>query len=134
MKAQFFKSGPREAAENARLAYQYSIAAARKTIRLAEAYFLPDALPHPDHVAVPPVRQCRVHLFHEGFETADLRPEVMDELHRGADGLIVLGRAVPRAARAPTRAKRACGKTRAMRLAPGPGARAGGKTRRGAAP
>jgi len=44
MKAQFFKSGPREAAENARLAYQYSIAAARKTIRLAEAYFLPDAL------------------------------------------------------------------------------------------
>src|SRR5207249_5682414 len=44
MKAQFFKSGPREAAENARLAYQYSIAAARKNIRLAEAYFLPDAL------------------------------------------------------------------------------------------
>ena len=44
MKAQFFKSGPREAAENARLVYQYSISAARKNIRLAQAYFIPDAL------------------------------------------------------------------------------------------
>ncbi|HKQ36947.1 MAG TPA: phospholipase D-like domain-containing protein [Verrucomicrobiae bacterium] len=44
MKAQFFKSGPSDAAENARLAYQLSIAAAQKTIRLAHAYFVPDAL------------------------------------------------------------------------------------------
>ena len=44
MKAQFFRSGPRDSAENARLAYQFSIAAARKSIRLAHAYFVPDAL------------------------------------------------------------------------------------------
>ena len=44
MKAQFFRSGPQDSAENARLAYKYSIAAAKKTIRLAHAYFVPDAL------------------------------------------------------------------------------------------
>jgi cardiolipin synthase len=44
MKAQYFKSGPRDAAENARLAYHLSIAAARKTIRLAHCHFLPDGL------------------------------------------------------------------------------------------
>jgi len=44
MRAQFYKSGPRDAAENARLAYQLSIAAARKSIRLAHAYFVPDGL------------------------------------------------------------------------------------------
>ena len=44
MRAQFFKSGPRDAAENARLAYELSIAAAKKSIRLAHAYFVPDAL------------------------------------------------------------------------------------------
>lgn len=44
MRAQFFRSGPSDSAENARLAYQLSIAAARKTIRLAHAYFVPDAL------------------------------------------------------------------------------------------
>jgi cardiolipin synthase A/B len=44
MKAQFFRSGPRDSAENARLAHQFSIAAARKSIRLAHAYFIPDAL------------------------------------------------------------------------------------------
>ena len=44
MRAQFFKSGPTDAAENARLAYQLSIAAAKKNIRLANAYFVPDAL------------------------------------------------------------------------------------------
>jgi cardiolipin synthase len=44
MKAQFFRSGPTDSAENARLAYKLSIAAARKHIRLAHAYFVPDAL------------------------------------------------------------------------------------------
>ena len=39
--AQFFKSGPTDGAENARLAYLLSIAAARKSIRLAHAYFVP---------------------------------------------------------------------------------------------
>jgi cardiolipin synthase A/B len=40
--AQFFKSGPTDGAENARLSYLLSIAAARKNIRLAHAYFVPD--------------------------------------------------------------------------------------------
>jgi cardiolipin synthase len=44
MRAQFYKSGPRDAAENARLAYLLSIAAARKTIKLAHSYFVPDGL------------------------------------------------------------------------------------------
>jgi len=44
MRAQFFKSGKMDAAENARLVYQFSIAAAKKNIRLAHAYFVPDAL------------------------------------------------------------------------------------------
>jgi cardiolipin synthase A/B len=39
--AQFFKSGPTDGAENARLSYLLSIAAARKSIRLAHAYFVP---------------------------------------------------------------------------------------------
>jgi cardiolipin synthase len=39
--AQFFKSGPTDAAENARLSYLLAIAAARKSIRLAHAYFVP---------------------------------------------------------------------------------------------
>ena len=42
--AQCFKSGPRDGAENARLLYLYSIAAARKSIRLAHSYFVPDNL------------------------------------------------------------------------------------------
>lgn len=42
--AQFFKSGPRDGAENARLLYLYSIAAARKNIRIAHSYFVPDNL------------------------------------------------------------------------------------------
>jgi cardiolipin synthase len=42
--AQFFKSGPRDGAENARLLYLYSIAAARKSIRIAHSYFVPDNL------------------------------------------------------------------------------------------
>ena len=44
MRAQFFKSGKMDGAENARLVYQLSIAAAKKNIRLAHAYFVPDAL------------------------------------------------------------------------------------------
>ena len=40
--AQCFKSGPTDGAENARLGYLLSIAAARKSIRLAHAYFVPD--------------------------------------------------------------------------------------------
>jgi cardiolipin synthase len=42
LKAQCFKSGPTDGAENARLGYLLSIAAARKSIRLAHAYFVPD--------------------------------------------------------------------------------------------
>jgi cardiolipin synthase len=44
MTAQFIKTGPREGAENARLSFLLSIAAARKNIRIAHAYFLPDTL------------------------------------------------------------------------------------------
>ena len=39
---QFFKSGPGEGSENALLVYLYSIAAARKNIRLAHSYFVPN--------------------------------------------------------------------------------------------
>lgn len=42
--AQCFKSGPVDGAENARLLYLYSIAAARKSIRLSHSYFVPDNL------------------------------------------------------------------------------------------
>lgn len=42
--AQCFKAGPRDGAENARLLYLYSIAAARKSIRLSHSYFVPDNL------------------------------------------------------------------------------------------
>jgi cardiolipin synthase len=42
--AQCFKGGPRDGAENARLLYLYSIAAARKSIRLSHSYFVPDNL------------------------------------------------------------------------------------------
>ena len=42
--AQCFKSGGDDGAENARLLYLYSIAAARKSIRLSHSYFLPDDL------------------------------------------------------------------------------------------
>ena len=44
MAAQFFRSGPRDAAQNARLTYLLAIAAARKNIRLAHSYFVPDGL------------------------------------------------------------------------------------------
>lgn len=42
--AQAFKSGPKDGAENARLLYLYSIAAARKSIRLCHSYLVPDDL------------------------------------------------------------------------------------------
>ncbi len=42
--AQCFKSGSDDSAENARLLYLYSIAAAKKTIRLSHSYFIPDDL------------------------------------------------------------------------------------------
>lgn len=42
--ANCFKSGPDESPENARLAYLLAIASARKSIRLAHAYFVPDDL------------------------------------------------------------------------------------------
>ncbi len=42
--AQYFQSGPYDGAENARMLYLYSIAAARKSIRIAHAYFVPDNL------------------------------------------------------------------------------------------
>jgi cardiolipin synthase A/B len=40
--AQFFRSGPQDNAENARISYLLAIAAARENIRLAHAYFLPN--------------------------------------------------------------------------------------------
>jgi cardiolipin synthase len=42
--AQAFKSGPKDGAENARVLYLYSIAAARKSIRLCHSYLVPDNL------------------------------------------------------------------------------------------
>ena len=42
--AQAFKSGPKDGAENARMLYLYSIAAARKSIRLCHSYLVPDNL------------------------------------------------------------------------------------------
>ncbi len=42
--AHCFKTGPRDGVETARLTYLYSISAARKHIRIAHAYFLPDDL------------------------------------------------------------------------------------------
>lgn len=44
MLAQAFKSGARDGVENARLLYYYSMAAARKNIRLSHSYFVPDNL------------------------------------------------------------------------------------------
>ncbi|HEX2854836.1 MAG TPA: cardiolipin synthase [Opitutaceae bacterium] len=41
---QCFKSGPQEDPENARIAYLLAIASARKSIRIAHAYFVPDDL------------------------------------------------------------------------------------------
>jgi cardiolipin synthase A/B len=42
--AQCYKSGPDEDPENARVSYMLAIAAARKSIRIAHAYFVPDEL------------------------------------------------------------------------------------------
>ncbi len=42
--AQCFRSGPGESPENARLGYLFAIAAARKSIDIAHAYFVPDDL------------------------------------------------------------------------------------------
>ncbi|WP_414662011.1 phospholipase D-like domain-containing protein [Horticoccus sp. 23ND18S-11] len=42
--AQCYKSGPGENAENARISYLLAIASARKSIRIAHAYFVPDDL------------------------------------------------------------------------------------------
>jgi cardiolipin synthase len=44
MLAQAFKSGPKDGAENARVMYLYSIAAARKSIRISHSYLVPDNL------------------------------------------------------------------------------------------
>lgn len=44
LNAQCFKSGPTEGSEAARLNFLLSIAAARKNIRIAHAYFMPDRL------------------------------------------------------------------------------------------
>ncbi|HEY2083774.1 MAG TPA: phospholipase D-like domain-containing protein [Verrucomicrobiae bacterium] len=44
IKAQCFPSGPRDHAEQARLSYLLAMAAARKNIRLAHAYFVPSKL------------------------------------------------------------------------------------------
>jgi cardiolipin synthase len=42
--ARCYKTGPRDGVESARLVYLYSIAAARKNIRIAHSYFVPDNL------------------------------------------------------------------------------------------
>ena len=42
--ARSYKTGPRDGVESARLVYLYSIAAARKHIRIAHSYFVPDDL------------------------------------------------------------------------------------------
>jgi cardiolipin synthase len=42
--ARCYKTGPRDGVEAARLVYLYSIAAARKNIRIAHSYFVPDNL------------------------------------------------------------------------------------------
>ena len=42
--AHAFKTGPKDGVESARLVYLYSIAAARKHIRIAHSYFVPDNL------------------------------------------------------------------------------------------
>jgi cardiolipin synthase A/B len=42
--AHCYKSGPSEGAQNARLGYLFAIAAARKSIDIANAYFVPDDL------------------------------------------------------------------------------------------
>ena len=42
--ARCYKTGPRDGVESARLVYMYSIAAARKNIRIAHSYFVPDNL------------------------------------------------------------------------------------------
>jgi cardiolipin synthase A/B len=42
--ARCYKTGPRDGVEAARLVYLYSIAAARKNIRIAHSYFVPDGL------------------------------------------------------------------------------------------
>jgi cardiolipin synthase len=42
--AHCFKTGPRDGVETARLVYLYSIAGARKNIRIAHSYFVPDDL------------------------------------------------------------------------------------------
>lgn len=44
LSAQCFKSGPSEGPENARLGYLFAIAAARESIDIANAYFVPDDL------------------------------------------------------------------------------------------
>lgn len=44
VRMQCFKSGPSEDPENARISYLLAIAAARKSIRIAHAYFVPDDL------------------------------------------------------------------------------------------
>ena len=42
--AQCYKSGPNEGTQNARISYLLAIASARKSIRIAHAYFMPDDL------------------------------------------------------------------------------------------
>lgn len=44
VRAQCFKSGPNEDPENARVSYLLAIAAAKKSIKIAHAYFVPDDL------------------------------------------------------------------------------------------
>jgi cardiolipin synthase len=67
--AQAFKSGPKDGAENARLMYLYSIAAARKSIRFCHSYFVPDDL----------ALQMLVEAAHRGVKIEIITPGVIDK-------------------------------------------------------
>lgn len=67
--AQAFKSGPKDGAENARLMYLYSIAAARKSIRFCHSYFVPDDL----------AIDMLVEAAHRGVKIEVIAPGVIDK-------------------------------------------------------
>ena len=67
--AQAFKSGPKDGAENARLMYLYSIAAARKSIRFCHSYFVPDDL----------ALEMIVEAAHRGVKIEIITPGVIDK-------------------------------------------------------
>jgi cardiolipin synthase A/B len=66
--AQAFKSGPQDGAEHARLVYLYSIAAAKKNIRLSHSYFVPDNL----------AIDALVHAARRGVKIEIITPGIID--------------------------------------------------------